>query len=185
MKYRDHRINLVFKTLFVALTAPVSIQATDKVKEKMTLIAASWVDEEFKQEKERADQIRTSYKLVSQHTPAFSKSSESKSTSGNSININIEEMKDIKLHPSITPSYLAYLDSSDRSVFSNSQAQENPLTESQLLNSLSSQGREIYKSLDAEGKGLAIQLATEKPFNKDKNLAVKEAQRRTHPVFVK
>ncbi len=50
-------------------------------------------------------------------------------------------------------------------------------TEPQLLGMLSSQGRAIYLSLDPEGKALAIQLASQDSY-KDKNLAVKEAQRR-------
>ena len=51
------------------------------------------------------------------------------------------------------------------------------LTEAQLLGMLSSQGRAIYLSLDPEAKALAIQLASQDSY-RDKNLAVKEAQRR-------
>lgn len=51
------------------------------------------------------------------------------------------------------------------------------LTEAQLVDVLSSQGRTIYLSLDPEGKALAIQLASQDSY-RDKNLAVKEAQRR-------
>jgi hypothetical protein len=51
------------------------------------------------------------------------------------------------------------------------------LTEAQLLGMLSPQGRAIYQSLDPEGKALAIQLASQDSY-RDKNLAVKEAQRR-------
>lgn len=51
------------------------------------------------------------------------------------------------------------------------------LTEAQLLGALNAQGKSIYLSLDPEGKVLAIQLASQEAY-KDKNLAVKEAQRR-------
>lgn len=51
------------------------------------------------------------------------------------------------------------------------------LTEAQLLVLLNAQGRAIYLSLDPEGKALAIQLAGQDSY-RDKNLAVKEAQRR-------
>jgi len=51
------------------------------------------------------------------------------------------------------------------------------LTEAQLLSMLSSQGRAIYLSLDPEAKALAIQLASQDSY-RDKNLAIKEAQRR-------
>jgi hypothetical protein len=53
------------------------------------------------------------------------------------------------------------------------------LTEAQLLVALNAQGRAIYLSLDAEGKALALQLANQDSY-RDKNLAVKEAQRRTN-----
>ncbi len=51
------------------------------------------------------------------------------------------------------------------------------LTEAQLLGMLTPQGRAIYLSLDPEGKALAIQLASQETY-RDKNLAVKESQRR-------
>lgn len=51
------------------------------------------------------------------------------------------------------------------------------LTEAQLMGMLNDQTRNIYLSLDPEGKALAIQLASQESY-KDKNLAVKEAQRR-------
>ena len=51
------------------------------------------------------------------------------------------------------------------------------LTDAQLLGMLNDQGRKIFMSLDAEGKALAVQLASQDLY-KDKNLAVKEAQRR-------
>lgn len=51
------------------------------------------------------------------------------------------------------------------------------LTEAQLLGQLNSQGRTIYLNLDPEGKSLAIQLASQDSY-RDKNLAVREAQRR-------
>lgn len=53
----------------------------------------------------------------------------------------------------------------------------NAMTEGQLLNSLNPQGKAIYTSLNPEGKALALQLAAQDSY-KDKNLAVKEAQRR-------
>ncbi|WP_068471315.1 hypothetical protein [Candidatus Protochlamydia phocaeensis] len=53
------------------------------------------------------------------------------------------------------------------------------LTEADLLGMLSPQGRAIYMSLDAEGKALALQLASQETY-RDKNLAVKEAQRRVN-----
>lgn len=52
-----------------------------------------------------------------------------------------------------------------------------PMTESQLLNALNPQGKAMYQSLDSEGKALALQLASQDTY-RDKNLAVKEAQRR-------
>lgn len=51
------------------------------------------------------------------------------------------------------------------------------LTEAQLLGMLNTQTRNIYLNLDHEGKSLAIQLASQDSY-KDKNLAIKEAQRR-------
>jgi hypothetical protein len=51
------------------------------------------------------------------------------------------------------------------------------LTEAQLLGMLNPQGKAIYQSLDPETKALAIQLASQDSY-RDKNLAVKEAQRR-------
>lgn len=51
------------------------------------------------------------------------------------------------------------------------------LNEAQLLGALNPQGRAIYLSLDPAGKALAIQLASEDSY-RDKNLAIKEAQRR-------
>lgn len=51
------------------------------------------------------------------------------------------------------------------------------LTEAQLLGMLNPQARAIYLSLDPEGKALAIQLASQDSY-RDKNLAIKEAQRR-------
>lgn len=51
------------------------------------------------------------------------------------------------------------------------------LTEEQLLSILNPQGRAIYMSLDAEGKGLALQLASQDSYP-DKNIAVREAQRK-------
>lgn len=51
------------------------------------------------------------------------------------------------------------------------------LTDAQLIGMLNSQGRGIFMSLDPEGKALAVQLASQEIY-KDKNLAVKEAQRR-------
>jgi len=51
------------------------------------------------------------------------------------------------------------------------------LTEAQLIGMLNPQGEAIYLSLDAQGKALAIQLASQDSY-RDKNLAVKEAQRR-------
>lgn len=51
------------------------------------------------------------------------------------------------------------------------------LTEAQLLGMLNPQGRAIYLNLDPEAKALAMQLASQDSY-RDKNLAVKEAQRR-------
>lgn len=51
------------------------------------------------------------------------------------------------------------------------------LNEAQLLGMLNPQGRAMYLSLDPEAKALAIQLASEDSY-KDKNLAIREAQRR-------
>lgn len=52
-----------------------------------------------------------------------------------------------------------------------------PYEETKLLGALNPQGKAIYLSLDSEGKSLAIQLASQDSY-RDKNLAVKEAQRR-------
>lgn len=51
------------------------------------------------------------------------------------------------------------------------------LTEAQLIGVLGPHARAIYLSLDPEGKSLAIQLASQDSYQ-DKNLAIKEAQRR-------
>jgi hypothetical protein len=56
------------------------------------------------------------------------------------------------------------------------------MNEAQLLGALNPQGRAMYLSLDPEGKALAIQLASEDSY-KDKNLAIKEAQRRMNDRF--
>lgn len=56
------------------------------------------------------------------------------------------------------------------------------LNEAQLLGALNPQGRSIYLSLDPEAKALAIQLASEDSY-RDKNLAIKEAQRRMNDRF--
>lgn len=56
-------------------------------------------------------------------------------------------------------------------------ASSTTITEAQLLGMLSPQGKAIYLSLDPEAKALAIQLASQVSY-RDKNLAVKEAQRR-------
>ncbi len=52
------------------------------------------------------------------------------------------------------------------------------LTESQLFSVLNAESRNIYFNLNPERKALAIQLASQNSYQ-DKNLAVKEAQRRT------
>lgn len=64
----------------------------------------------------------------------------------------------------------------DRSAATNPNESTN-LTEVQLLGMLNPQGRAIYLSFDPETKALAIQLASQDSY-RDKNLAVKEAQRR-------
>lgn len=51
------------------------------------------------------------------------------------------------------------------------------LNEAQLIGMLNPQSRAIYLSLDPEAKSLAIQLASQDSY-RDKNLAVREAQRR-------
>lgn len=53
------------------------------------------------------------------------------------------------------------------------------LTEAQLLAMLNADVRAIYISLDAEGKALALQLASQDSYP-DKNVAVLEAQRRVN-----
>ncbi len=68
----------------------------------------------------------------------------------------------------------------DRSYLSpNDQNGQSTMTEAQLMSMLNPQGRAIYTSLDAEGKGLAIQLASQENY-RDKNMAVKEAQKRVN-----
>lgn len=52
------------------------------------------------------------------------------------------------------------------------------ISETELLKQLSPQGRAIYQSLDTEGKKEAQRLAAQENF-KDKDSAVREAQRRT------
>lgn len=64
----------------------------------------------------------------------------------------------------------------DRPAMSNPNSSTN-LTEVQLLGMLNPQGRAIYLSFDPETKALAIQLASQDSY-RDKNLAIKEAQRR-------
>lgn len=51
------------------------------------------------------------------------------------------------------------------------------MNEADLAKQLNAQGRAIWNSLDPEGKALALQLASQESY-RDKNLAVKEAQRR-------
>lgn len=67
-------------------------------------------------------------------------------------------------------------DSHSRPALSNPNS-STALTEVQLLGMLNPQGRAIYLSFDPETKALAIQLASQDAY-RDKNLAVKEAQRR-------
>lgn len=52
------------------------------------------------------------------------------------------------------------------------------MSESDLMRQLNPQSQAIYQGLDNQGKALALQLASQ-PSYKDKNLAVKEAQRRS------
>lgn len=51
------------------------------------------------------------------------------------------------------------------------------ISEGELMKQLNAQGKAIYNSLDTEGRALALQLASQDSY-KDKNQAVKEAQRR-------
>lgn len=51
------------------------------------------------------------------------------------------------------------------------------LTEAQLLGMLNQRAKNLYLSLDQEGRSLAIQLASQDSY-RDKNLAIMEAQRR-------
>lgn len=51
------------------------------------------------------------------------------------------------------------------------------MNEADLAKQLNSQGKAIWNSLDPEGKALALQLASQESY-RDKNMAVKEAQRR-------
>lgn len=51
------------------------------------------------------------------------------------------------------------------------------LTEAQLLATLNAEGRAMYQGLDAQGKALAIQIASLESY-RDKNLAVREAAQR-------
>jgi hypothetical protein len=53
------------------------------------------------------------------------------------------------------------------------------VSDEDLNRQLSSQGRAIYQTLDSEGKTLARQLASQDSY-KDKDLAIKEAQRRSN-----
>jgi len=50
------------------------------------------------------------------------------------------------------------------------------MTKMQLISQLSPQGKTIFASLDADGQDLALRLASQDAY-KDKDLAVKEAQR--------
>ncbi|MBA2368155.1 MAG: hypothetical protein H0V82_03920 [Candidatus Protochlamydia sp.] len=52
------------------------------------------------------------------------------------------------------------------------------ITEEELLVKLTPQARADYMSMDTKGKAMALQLASQSSF-KDKNMAVKEAQRRS------
>lgn len=58
-------------------------------------------------------------------------------------------------------------------------SQAGTISEADLNRQLSSQGKAIYQSLDSEGKTLARQLASQDSY-RDKDLAVKEAQRRVN-----
>jgi hypothetical protein len=62
-------------------------------------------------------------------------------------------------------------------------AVSNTISEEQLVSSLNSETRKIYDSLSTQGKALAIQLASQDNY-RDKNLAVKEAQKRTEKADV-
>jgi hypothetical protein len=77
---------------------------------------------------------------------------------------------------SSTANSSSYYNDSNQAATSTSNTSAN-LTEAQLQDMLSPQGKAIYQSLDPEGKALAIQLAGQDSY-RDKNLAVKEAQRR-------
>ena len=65
----------------------------------------------------------------------------------------------------------------DRSRAMSTTAPASAMNETQLLGMLNPQTQNIYLSLDPEGKALALQLASQDSY-RDKNLAVKEAQRR-------
>jgi hypothetical protein len=57
------------------------------------------------------------------------------------------------------------------------ESQKPKLTKLELVKQLSPQGKAIFSSLDADGQDLALTLASQDSY-KDKDLAVKEAQRR-------
>jgi len=82
--------------------------------------------------------------------------------------------------PSYTESYRAYAtdanDASDQDA-QHSMYQSSNLSDTDFQNQLSPQGKAIYQNLDAEGKALARQLFSQGAF-KDRDLAIKEAQRR-------
>ncbi|WP_042281989.1 hypothetical protein [Candidatus Protochlamydia sp. R18] len=62
-------------------------------------------------------------------------------------------------------------------------AVSNTISEEQLVSSLNGETRKIYDNLSTQGKALAIQLASQDNY-RDKNLAVKEAQKRTEKADV-
>jgi hypothetical protein len=69
------------------------------------------------------------------------------------------------------------MNSSDYNNQQNTMTSSGSLTEAQLLAQLNPQGKAIYQSLNTRGQALARQLASQDSY-RDKNLAVKEAQRR-------
>lgn len=88
-----------------------------------------------------------------------------------------QSQSDFTNNPNASRSY--YSDSSDFPTSSQTQSTvttTSTISETELYNQLNNEGKRIFNSLDARGRNIALQLASQANY-RDKNLAVKEAQR--------
>jgi hypothetical protein len=81
--------------------------------------------------------------------------------------------------PGYSDNYRSYSSTEGDTDSMRSGATTKTMSEADFQKQLSSQGKAIYQSLDSEGKAMARQLASQDAY-KDKDLAVKEAQRRSN-----